>query len=955
MSTGEENPFSNVSEDQIDEEQEETITAVAPPVVLEEEGPVDVTKSPAFQCLDELFSAGKLTGTQVGHLKSKYVSLHEALKSTQESEIKLLQDAKVFTVELERQRQELEKADQFPESSDTEVNKLRQQLLHFRNELNQTEERNSQQQHRAIYLQEELTMFRKDFERLPKAADFERKTKALKDGCIELRKEISQRKREIKTSKEEVEVKTEEMEDVQKELGEKLEEEAHLKLDLVQLHTIPGQLAKDIQKINRKRNNLEKAKAEIDLQFSELLNSVQHIEHKCRMIEDEKLEVMKELDQKRVSLDNKEQDLNQLVKITELAKENESALMGERASLDLHLRYIQTEKKILSDTVSMKQREKERELRKLKKKELQLKVSADSLAYIELIHDKAKSQIESFPSSGALLERRNELENDVKGLKRKLADQIAMTELEVHLLRKCMLQEDNLNAEQRRAREEVVNLTRLAQIRSDERDQKARDLMNIQQKRDRTIEELKGEKLGLQDSKKKNSAMLISIKNFVKVYQIIKNERNKYVNLIQSTAQISAEMREKIKILQNEMEILRTTTLLKDSQLQKYKLKHSNSYVIRDSLRRAICKMDQALRDMGDKREGQKIKIIKLSSLINQAEEEMIQLREKYETVVQSRNERGIHLIEREEEVCIFYEKLSIQDSLISNGDVELHSMEEEIRFLNIQLAEEKRKIQKVRKDVPSKHELESNLTTLQMQLAQCQDEVQSLEKTLVDPTSENRTRLLGGDDPSFDELSKRIDEMDLKLAGKEEQLLEKDLISEQVTRLSERISVKAMNGKQDTLALAKKVNEMQVKIKDVTRKMMAVVSELSMQQANAMQLQQDVKDKQQFLESCHLRMEQGMAPSEEFEYEWLKIVRNENRHKIESEMKSKAAEEEEKHLLPGGVFTTAEPRPNAYIPDSDSGLPIPRPYGIMVPFKPSEPSAHMRHYRKPVIKPIEI
>jgi len=65
--------------------------------------------------------------------------------------------------------------------------------------------------------------------------------------------------------------------------------------------------------------------------------------------------------------------------------------------------------------------------------------------------------------------------------------------------------------------------------------------------------------------------------------------------------------------------------------------------------------------------------------------------------------------------------------------------------------------------------------------------------------------------------------------------------------------------------------------------------------------------------------------------------------------------EEEEHYLLPGGVFTTAEPRPNAYIPDDDSELPIPRPYGSLAPFKPTEPGSTMRHIRKPVIKPIEI
>lgn len=38
-----------------------------------------------------------------------------------------------------------------------------------------------------------------------------------------------------------------------------------------------------------------------------------------------------------------------------------------------------------------------------------------------------------------------------------------------------------------------------------------------------------------------------------------------------------------------------------------------------------------------------------------------MQLRNKYEEEVQHRNARGIQLIERNEEVCIFYEKVNIQ------------------------------------------------------------------------------------------------------------------------------------------------------------------------------------------------------------------------------------------------------------------------------------------------------
>ena len=54
------------------------------------------------------------------------------------------------------------------------------------------------------------------------------------------------------------------------------------------------------------------------------------------------------------------------------------------------------------------------------------------------------------------------------------------------------------------------------------------------------------------------------LKEFAKQYDVIKTERNKYVNQIQTSTQKAAEMREKIKILQNEIEIQRTALSQKD-------------------------------------------------------------------------------------------------------------------------------------------------------------------------------------------------------------------------------------------------------------------------------------------------------------------------------------------------------------------------------------------------------
>ena len=85
-------------------------------------------------------------------LSTYQVFVHFYYHSTRENEIQLLQDAKNYAQELENQNGELEKADNFPDSSNSEVSKLRQQLLKHKNEMAQAEERQYQLDYKIEWL-----------------------------------------------------------------------------------------------------------------------------------------------------------------------------------------------------------------------------------------------------------------------------------------------------------------------------------------------------------------------------------------------------------------------------------------------------------------------------------------------------------------------------------------------------------------------------------------------------------------------------------------------------------------------------------------------------------------------------------------------------------------------------------------------------------------------------------
>ena len=54
---------------------------------------------------------------------------------------------------------------------------------------------------------------------------------------------------------------------------------------------------------------------------------------------------------------------------------------------------------------------------------------------------------------------------------------------------------------------------------------------------------------------------------------------------------------------------------------------------------------------------------------------------------MQDRNDLGLQLVERNEEVSVFYEKTNAQEDIIRNARICLQDREEEIKMLNLEVS----------------------------------------------------------------------------------------------------------------------------------------------------------------------------------------------------------------------------------------------------------------------------
>ncbi|XP_021240186.1 coiled-coil domain-containing protein 146 isoform X3 [Numida meleagris] len=795
---------SSSDDTELEVEKEQPICALAPTVYTRDEGSTDVSSSPAFQCLDELFSAGKLTGSRVAELKAKYTLLHETVISLQESEIQLLQEVRRLSVDLEQQQHELEKAEQFPEGSSSEVCRIQQQLLHCQNEYNAIKEREHEIQLRIKCLQEEKRLLEKEYERIPKQGEADNKFKKMKDDCDELRKEVIQRKAEVNAMKEDILSKQKLILTDKKEVEKLLEFQESLKDELVKILGVPAQLKKETEKINRKKIDAEKENEDLNNQMQELNSTLKDIDKGTEKILQEREDVMKELDGKRALLESKEQECAALTKLLEIAREKELAILGERDSLNNTLNKRIFEKKEQHEILINKQAEKDKQLRNLKKMELQLNVIYESLEQDKSQHKKLKLEAEAIPkANGVLLERRRELQKEIEKSKRCLAKQEMVSDKDARTLEECIAEEGRLFKEQEKCRNELSRLAHLTGLKVEEKEQKSREVQKVQIQLQNIIKEIKRKDLQIEEYKKRKRRVQKQLQGLANMCDVIQNERNKCIHLVHAAQQKTIEIKDWIKVKASERETLRNTLITQERELQKQHMKNKNNIAINESLKNDCSKVVQVMNEMNEKKKQQVLDLDRLINIVTRVEEEIAQLHKKYKKAIEEQNESGLLLRSREEEICILYEKINAQEFLCRKGDIEMQAMDEEISFLKMKVAEKERQIKFWFKALPMKRALDAQLVVLQIQYSQCKDRIKEMEEIFVDPTNESRKRDLGGKDPSPPELQKKIEQLEVELVQKEEKLLETDVIYEHVSWLTDRIRATAENGKQGTLLLA--------------------------------------------------------------------------------------------------------------------------------------------------------
>ena len=104
---------------------------------------------------------------------------------------------------------------------------------------------------------------------------------------------------------------------------------------------------------------------------------------------------------------------------------------------------------------------------------------------------------------------------------------------------------------------EIRRQGQLLSVLAAQRDMSCRELSSAKIKYKDTVMHVRMKELAVVDLKKRCNEVSNQLKEFMALYEIVKCERNKYVGLIHSSSQGLLEIREKLRTLQEETELLK--------------------------------------------------------------------------------------------------------------------------------------------------------------------------------------------------------------------------------------------------------------------------------------------------------------------------------------------------------------------------------------------------------------
>eukprot|EP00397_Hematodinium_sp_SG-2012_P012112 GEMP01012273.1.p1 GENE.GEMP01012273.1~~GEMP01012273.1.p1 ORF type:complete len:841 (+),score=238.85 GEMP01012273.1:28-2550(+) len=443
-----------------------------------------------------------------------------------------------------------------------------------------------------------------------------------------------------------------------------------------------------------------------------------------------------ELKRAKAEMDKLQRLIDALKKRTQATEEKRKALEGQRADLKL----------VIKD---------EAEDAKIRKKDM----------------DSDKKKIEDLLRERDILNK-NVIQADLR------------TRKEIDLVTRQTSLQTNLQKDVHRWKLDAVEYKKAIFALEKQREKYGIELSVANSKHFASLEDLKKRETRLTELKKETGEVQSKLNQQKNLYDTVCTERNLYSkNLIESNEEIS-QMKKKFKIMYHQIEQLKEEIKEKDSVLIKEHFEHHKVAKSNDSISEQIEKAKKKVKNMTNIVDTQQQEVKKIESTILEAETEKSNQQNELDGVIGERDILTTQLIRRNEELAVLYEKIKIQRSSITKGQVCYKDLLAEIGGYEASISKLRKEFNLARGQIANIQDLRKEIFALEKQLLQEESRKQALVQELSNPLNVHRWRKVEGSDPQTFELLNKVKQLQKRLIQKSEEVVEKDALIEDKEKL---------------------------------------------------------------------------------------------------------------------------------------------------------------------------
>uniref|UniRef100_A0A383VEV0 Cilia- and flagella-associated protein 58 central coiled coil domain-containing protein n=1 Tax=Tetradesmus obliquus TaxID=3088 RepID=A0A383VEV0_TETOB len=646
-----------------------------------------------------------------------------------------------------------------------------------------------------------------------------------------------------------------------------------------QILTLRSDLMDAAEKLRRAESDKQQAEADIASQKQQIAEKKSEAEREGRRrerLEREVRDLKAQVEAKNMEVRTKQLDIagaeEQVARLEGLVKEAKGATdkvqkefnaLSEKVSKLHHdlEEAVHTNTQLLADSSSkqVELRGKEEELAALRVEMAKVvKVKDATMKKMKSLED-AKEAVESerdgLKATVASLKRDVDAARQAASSEQKKLDELAH---ERDILNKLRTQADSATQKQvdlvRMTENTKRNLEQEVAAYRAEAQRSAKQLVQLEKEREKysleaseanarymqALNEVKVREVALVELQKRITDGDGRLKQQQALYEAVRADRNMYSkSLIEAQDEIS-EMKRKFKIMGHQIEQLKEELSAKDLALVKEHFDHMKVEKEKEGLRMELNKARNNIGEAESAIATQKAQLEKLNHVVAEADAERVRQKKELDLVLGERDILGTQLIRRNDELALLYEKVKIQQSTLSRGQLQYRDRLNEIRVLKIKLADLKRELHVLRTGVANVDVLKREVASLGRQLLQERTKVRALGEELENPLNVHRWRKLEGSDPSTYEMIQKIQTLQKRLISKTEEAVEKDLLIQEKEKLY--VELKGILARQPGPEVAEQLSIYQASLRDKTKQLKAMASELNMYQAQVAEYKYEIE-----------------------------------------------------------------------------------------------------------------